>query len=428
MSADVAVIGGGIAGCAAAALLAEEGATVRLYERAAIGAGASGRNSGILQHPMDAALVPLYEASLELYAALGHGFEYPREPTGTLVVSEDGDALAADHAAAAARFPDQAPAWLEGAALHAAEPAVAPDLFAYRIATGRPIPPAAATSAWAARAASFGASILVGETATVAYRDGRVAGVRVAGRVEPAGVVIAAAGPWTGQAIGAGPPTPGASGAESPSPGASGAGSHEAIGAGSPEAIGAGSPEAIGAGSPEAIGDGWPVAAVWGVVAQVRLAAPPRHPLEQAGVEALTASGSPPKIFSLITHEGASTVGSTFTRAEPDPHAVAPTLLERGARFVPALRGTRIEGVRACARPQSADGRPLLGPLPAVDGLHLITGHGPWGVSLGPASARLVVDGVLGRPADIPRELAAARFAARLPRGGRETAGPLGTP
>jgi glycine/D-amino acid oxidase-like deaminating enzyme len=407
--ADIAVIGGGIAGCAAAALLAEEGAAVRLYERSAIGAGASGRNSGILQHPMDAALVPLYEASLELYAALGHGFEFPREPTGTLVVSDDGAALAADHAAAGAHFPDLAPEWLEGTALQAAEPAVGPDLFAYRIATGRPIPPAAATSAWAARARSAGAAILVGEAATVEYGDGRLTGVRVAGRVEPADVVIAAAGPWTPEAIGAersaagGSPSREVIGAERSAAG--GSPSREVIGAERSAAGGSPSPDAIAA-----TGDGLPVAAVWGVVAQVRLAAPPRHPLEQAGVEALTASGSPPKIFSLITHDGASTVGSTFTSAEPDPHSVAPTLLERGARFVPALRGARIEGVRACARPQSADGRPLLGPVPGVDGLHLITGHGPWGVSLGPASARLVADGVLGRPAGIPPELAAARW------------------
>jgi glycine/D-amino acid oxidase-like deaminating enzyme len=363
---DVAVIGGGIAGCAAAAMLAEAGATVRLYERAAIGAGASGRNSGVLQHPMDPALVPLYEASLELYATLGHGFAYPAEPTGTLVVSADGDALAADHAAAAAGFPELAPEWLEGAALRAAEPALDPDLFAYRLATGRPIPPAAATSAWADRARAAGAEIVVGEAATVAYRDGRVAGVHVARRLEPADAVVAAAGPWT--------------------------------------------PEAIGA-------PGRPVAPLWGVVAQVRLAAPPRHALEQAGVEALTApGGSPGPIFSLITHDGASAVGSTFMHGEPDPHAVAPGILERGARFVPALRGATIEGVRACARPMSADGRPLLGPVPGIDGLHLVTGHGPWGVSLGPASARLVVAGVLGRPAAIPPELAATRSDRLVPR------------
>ena len=74
---DVAVIGGGIAGCATAAFLAEAGAAVTLYERETIAAGASGRNSGILQHPLDAALVALYEESLALYATLGHGFELP---------------------------------------------------------------------------------------------------------------------------------------------------------------------------------------------------------------------------------------------------------------------------------------------------------------------------------------------------------------
>ena len=83
---DVAVIGGGIAGCATAALLAEAGAAVTLFEREAIAAGASGRNSGILQHPMDPALVALYEASLALYGDLD-GFELP-EPAGVLIVDE----------------------------------------------------------------------------------------------------------------------------------------------------------------------------------------------------------------------------------------------------------------------------------------------------------------------------------------------------
>ena len=58
----------------------------------------------------------------------------------------------------------------------------------------------------------------------------------------------------------------------------------------------------------------------------------------------------------------------------------------------------------------SVDGRPLLGPLPGVDGLFVAAGHGPWGISLGPGSARLVADAVLGRPAVIAPELAAARF------------------
>ena len=68
--------------------------------------------------------------------------------------------------------------------------------------------------------------------------------------------------------------------------------------------------------------------------------------------------------------------------------------------------------MRACARPLSADGRPLLGPVPGVDGLYLLTGHGPWGITLGPGSARVVAEVVLGGPDRIPAELSAARFGA----------------
>jgi glycine/D-amino acid oxidase-like deaminating enzyme len=359
---DVAVIGGGIAGCSVAALLAEAGASVALYEREEIAAGASGRNSGILQHPMDPALVPLYEASLELYAELEHGFAFPAEATGTLVVGTDAAALAADHEAATTHFPELAPEWLEGPALQAAEPALAGDLCAYRLNTGRPVPPAAATRAWAERARAAGAQIAVRRRATLARRDGRVAGVIVDRELAPADAVVVAAGPW--------------------------------------------SPAALGATGWSAVGP------LWGVVAQVRLAEPPRHAIEQAGVEALTSPGAPDSLFSIVTADGISAVGSTFTPDEPDAAAVAPILLERGARYVPALRGAAIEHVRACARPLSADGRPLLGPVPGVDGLHLLTGHGPWGITLGPGSARVVAEGVLGRAAGIAPELAAARYGA----------------
>ncbi len=342
-SPDVVVIGGGIAGCAAGAFLAEGGARVRLYEREAIGAGASGRNSGILQHPMDPVLAPLYEASLREYEQLGHGFAFPPEPAGAMVVSRDPEALAADYEAAAARFPGLAAEWLEGAALDAAEPALARGVYAYRLATGRPIPPAAATRAWAARARAAGAEVVTGEEATVKGEQ----------------PVVVAAGPWSAAALGV----------------------------------------------------PLPVRAVWGVVAQVRLPEPPRHPLEEAGVEALTApGGAPTELFSIVTAGGISAVGSTFTPEEPDAAAVAPGLLRRGARYVPALEHARIEQVRACARPLSDDGRPLLGPVPGRDGVHLLTGHGAWGISLGPASARLVADALLGRGDPIAPELAAARY------------------
>ena len=338
---DVAVIGGGIAGCAAAAFLAEAGATVTLFEREAIAAGASGRNSGILQHPMDEALVGLYETSLELYALLGHGFELPADPSGVLLVGEDAEALARDFDAAEARFPDLRPEWLDDP--RAEEPALAPGVHAYRLETGRPIGPTAATRAWAERAAAAGARFEVGQ-------EVRAADLR-------AGVVVVAAGPWSGEAVGA----------------------------------------------------ELPVSANWGVVAPGRLERPPRHSLALAGIEALTApGGAAGPLFSLVTTDGVSAVGSTFDPARPDPHALAPGILEHAARFMPTLAGARIEHVRACARPLSADGRPLLGHL--AGNLHLVTGHGPWGVTLGPASARLVADAILDG-SEIPAPLRAGRHA-----------------
>jgi D-hydroxyproline dehydrogenase subunit beta len=355
---DVAVIGGGIAGCATAALLAEAGAAVTLFEREAIGAGASGRNSGIVQHPMDPALVTLYEHSLALYRELGHGFALPAEPSGVLIVSDD-DSLRDAHAAAAERFPELEPEWLEGEALRAAEPALGEGLYAYRVNAGRPIGPTAATRAWAERARAAGARIVVGKTARVAL-DGGVVADR-----EPhaAGAVVVAAGPWT--------------------------------------------PEAVG-------GQAWrPVRPNWGVVAQVRLRNPPRHAIEQAGVEALTEpGGAPPSLFSIVTTGDISAVGSTFTSEEPDAAAVAPGLLTSGARYTPELATAEIEHVRACARPLSADGRPLLGAVPGIEGLYLVTGHGAWGVTLGPGSARLVANAVMGSGDEIPPELRAARFGA----------------
>ena len=55
----VIVIGAGIVATAAAAFLAAGGAHVTLYERAGLASGASGANSGVVEHPFDPAHVAL---------------------------------------------------------------------------------------------------------------------------------------------------------------------------------------------------------------------------------------------------------------------------------------------------------------------------------------------------------------------------------
>ena len=72
------------------------------------------------------------------------------------------------------------------------------------------------------------------------------------------------------------------------------------------------------------------------------------------GIEALIgAGGGPSSLFSIVTAGGVSAVGSTFLRDEPDPRRRRRVLLERGARFLPALARCGAFSARACPRPQS---------------------------------------------------------------------------
>jgi len=337
VSADVIVIGGGIVGCALAAFLAEGGAQVVLYEREAIAAGASGRNSGVVQDTLDPELDALYEESLEHYRTLGHGFELPAEPAGLLLVSDQ------------PLEPVPGATYLEGQALREVEPSLANGLVAYRLETGRPVPPAAAAHAFAARAREAGARIEIG---AAQLRDG---GVIVDGELRPAGAVAIAAGPWSAELV------------------------------------------------------PLPVSALWGVVVEFELPDAPRHVLEEAGIKALTgAGGIPDVLFSAVTARGISAIGSTFMAERPDPEALAPRIVANATRFLPALAEATPRGLRACARPISADGRPYLGLV--AENVAVATGHGAWGITLGPASARLVADQLLGRPAEIPPALSANRL------------------
>ncbi len=49
-----------------------------------------------------------------------------------------------------------------------------------------------------------------------------------------------------------------------------------------------------------------------------------------------------------------------------------------------------------------------MGELPGIEGLWIAAGHGPWGISTGPATARIAADAILGM-AEPPAALSAAR-------------------
>jgi D-hydroxyproline dehydrogenase subunit beta len=382
-SPDVIVVGGGIVGTSAASFLAGAGARVLLVERDALASGASGANSGVVQQPFDPVLARLYRESLVRYrelAASTNAFTIGAEPVGLLYVSPDEAAARRQAAMIAGPFPELRPEVLGGEALLAVEPALAPDLWACRVPIGYPVAPGSGTYAFATLAEARGVVVRVGRAAALEVAGDAVVGVRLDGRVVPAGAVIAAAGPWT--------------------------------------------PELL-----DPTGRWAPIAALWGVVVEAELAAPPRHVLEEAGIEAVLDAGgeaaaggradvsAPSEAddddveFSFVPQPGAGSVGSTFLPVEPRPEAWIERILTRAMRFVPSVGDAPIRGVRCCPRPQSADGRPLLGAVPWLRNAFVCAGHGPWGVSTGPASGRLIADLVLGRDPAIPEELDPARFA-----------------
>jgi glycine/D-amino acid oxidase-like deaminating enzyme len=373
---EVAIIGGGIIGCSTAAFAAEAGVRVTLFERSEIGAGASGRNMGAVQHPFDPVLSALYEATLGIYAELARrdsDFTFPIEPAGLLMVTPDRSLLEGDGEGdgSGPRSDLLAPRQVQSL-----EPSLANDLWATRLDTGYPIPPMAATAAMAQRAREAGAQIEIGAAAVPAIENGRAVGVIVEGaRPRAADLVLVAAGPWSPYLL-------------------------------------------------DPSGRWQPIVATWGATAQLELPSPPRHVIEELRVESVNqpvkgagsgrrpAAQDTPSIFTLAAAGSVVTIGSTFLPFEPDPRAMAPVLVERGRRFLPALKDARIVATRACARPQSVDGRPLVGEIEGARGLFITAGHGPWGISTGPATARLVVDAMLARDgAAIPDGLNVNRFA-----------------
>jgi glycine/D-amino acid oxidase-like deaminating enzyme len=73
------------------------------------------------------------------------------------------------------------------------------------------------------------------------------------------------------------------------------------------------------------------------------------------------------------------------------------SILRFGVGFASVLEQAELVEQTACLRPLSADGLPIIGEAPGVDGVYLATGHGRQGILMstatGQAMADLIVDG-----------------------------------
>lgn len=362
-TAAVIVVGGGLLGCATAFHLAEGGARVTIVERDVLASGASGRNSGLVEHPFDVEQCELYADSLTLMRSAG--VPLGQEPAGVILLAT-GRAGLDGGLALAGGFPELDATVVEPDALSRIEPAVAPGLWGCSLSTGFPVAPDAATRIYAGLAAGLGVRVIEGASAELVVRDGRCAGVRAGGELLEADAVVVAAGAWSATVI-------------------------------------------------DPTGSWRPLAPMWGVsVEAVGLAHVPAMSLIESTV-AVSQAGSPAEHsaapFTLITAGGKSLVGSTFLPQLPSAQEWVPRLRRRAQRFVPSIERTSAGRSWVCPRPWSVDGRPLLSAVGDRTGLFIAAGHGGRGISTGAASAALVAQAVIaGSDEAIRPALRASRF------------------
>ena len=80
----------------------------------------------------------------------------------------------------------------------------------------------------------------------------------------------------------------------------------------------------------------------------------------------------------------------------PDPSRVAAACRSLDALYPGLTSGKPPDITRACIRPVSADGVPIVGRIPGVENAMIATGGGPWGITFGPvighSVARLLLD------------------------------------
>ena len=79
-------------------------------------------------------------------------------------------------------------------------------------------------------------------------------------------------------------------------------------------------------------------------------------------------------------------------------------LIAEAYHLCPSLAAAEVEQTWAGLRPGSIDSRPYLGPAPGMANVLVATGHKRAGIQLAPASAEVLTDLILGRPARIDLE------------------------
>jgi glycine oxidase len=350
---SVAVIGGGIIGCATAGELARRGCRVTLLERATPGAEASSAAAGLLS-PLGPVPDPgpFHRLALEswrLYPAVVAelrrltGVDVEHMTAGTLYPLRSPREI--DAARAQQRWPlagEFGVEVVEGGDLRALEPALSKDVTAALLVRGDHwVNNQRLVTAYAAAAAARGVTLRTGaEVTRILVEGGRARGVLADGEAVHADAVLLAAGAWSGPLA-------------------------------------------------ASLGLALPVAPVRGQMLAVSNVPP---------LLARAVHGD--DVYVVPRPSGELLIGATVEHAG-FVRAVTPDglggLIAAGVGLVPEIGRRAITRSWCGFRPWVPDGQPVLGPHRDVAGLHVATAHYRNGILMAPITAalltRCIVDG-----------------------------------
>ncbi|HSP99536.1 MAG TPA: glycine oxidase ThiO [Candidatus Dormibacteraeota bacterium] len=361
---DVAVLGGGLIGCATARLLARAGLRVALFERGRIGGEASGAAAGMLgvqsESADDVALRlglrsrALYPALLEALAdETGMRVECWRE--GTLGVAfTPADTALLDRRLAMLAAAGAAGEAVPRARLRTLEPALSHGARGGALfpLDGR-LDPVALTTALARAAGVAGCTLYEGEEVrSVVVERGAVVGVVTAARRLACSAAVNAMGAWAGRVRGM---------------------------------------------------TALPVQPMRGQIAVVQAPRPPlRHALRT------------PRGYAVARRDGRVLFGSTRESVGYRKQVTAGGLsgvLGAALELTPALCRLPLVASWSGLRPATADGRPIVSLDPLVRHYVVATGHDADGVLLAPLSAELAAGLLRGERSEWDEVLSVTRFA-----------------
>lgn len=364
---EIAVIGGGIVGLAAAYFLASRGKSVAVLERRTFGWEASGRSAaGVRQQGRDPREIPLAMAAVRLWATLDRELQgetgYRRDGNVFVATTREGMAQLEEHEARERGLGLEVEL-LTAPQLRARVAAVSDRCVGGKYCATDGIAEPALVMTSLARAAGRGGAQLYPETEALDFvvEDRRVVSILTESLEFRPNVTVLAAGPWTPLLT-------------------------------------------------ARLGVPVPIVPVRSQVMQTE----PIGPVCKEFVIARELG-----VYCRPAPGGTMLVGGECIRDEPDPRAAGETARQRISVCVPALGTAPIRRVWSGLLDVTPDEVPLIGPMPGVRDCFVAAGFSGHGFCLGPMAGQLVAEWIaVGEPSLPLHTLSPTRFLPETARAG----------